>query len=774
VTSPNPTGIGAPVPRSEDERLLTGNGEYSDDFSLPDQLHAFIIRSPHAHANVGRIDRSRAEAIPGVAGVLTGQDFAADGFSPMPAWGNPRDVALKNRDGAEVFFTPLYPLAVDRVRRVGEPVAVVVAETASLAQDAAELVNIHYEVLPAVTTVAQAMAPGAAALWDEVPGNVSVDDVKGDEAATDAAFAKAAHVVRLETWNQRVTGVPMEPRAAVADIDSMSDRITLYAGGQGVNRFQNELARTLECDKSMLRVVSRDVGGGYGTRNHTYPEFAIVCWAAWRMKWPVKWVATRAECFLSDYAGRDLVTTAEIALDGDGRILAMRSENIQNIGTHTISFVPLARGPTVFNGVYDIPAAFVVSKAVFTNQTATASYRGAGRPESMFVIERLMDMAACRLGIDRLEIRRRNLIADDAMPYANPVGVTYDSGRFGRSLDMAVQAIDWAGFEARRAEAKRRGRLRGIGVANYIETATGYPQERVEMTVKPDGTVDLVMGTQSSGQGHETTYAQIISDWLGVPFFTVHLRTGDTDFVSMGNGSHSSRSMKLAGHLYRRTTDEIVARATAIAAHMLEAAAADIAFADGRFTVAGTDRAIGLFDVAAAAGGTSLPANLRGPLYAEAEIHESLPTYPNGCHACEVEVDPDTGAVEIVSYVGVDDVGRVINPMIVDGQTHGGIAQGAGQALMEICAVDEATGQVLAGSFMDYAMPRADLFPDFRLQFNEVPSPTTALGVKGGGEGGTTAAPPALVNAICDAAGIEHIEMPVTPELLWRAMRASC
>jgi carbon-monoxide dehydrogenase large subunit len=766
-----PTGIGAPVPRVEDFRLLTGAGAYSDDLNLPDQLHAVVIRSPHAHALLKGVDRAEAEAVPGVAAVLTGQDFLADGFSPMPAWGNPKDVALKNRDGSEIFFTPLYPLAVARVRRVGEPVALVVAETVAIAEDAAELVAVEYEPLPAVATVARAMAPGAPALWDEAPGNVSVDDEKGDRAATDAAFADAAHVVTLETWNQRVTGVPMEPRAAVADIDSLSGRITLHAGGQGVNRFQGELSRALECDRSMLRVVSRDVGGGYGTRNHTYPEFALVCWAAWRLKWPVKWTATRTECFLSDYAGRDLVTKAELALDADGRILAMRSDNIQNIGTHTISFVPLARGPTVFNGVYDIRTAYVTSKAVFTNQTATASYRGAGRPESMFVIERLMDLAAKRLGLDRVEIRRRNVIPDDAIPYANPVGVTYDSGRFGRSLEMAAEAIDWKGFEARRTEAAARGRLRGIGIANYIETATGYPQERVEMSVLPDGVVDLVMGTQSSGQGHETSYAQIVSEWFGVPFDAVRLRTGDTDFVSMGNGSHSSRSMKLAGHLYRRTTDEIVARAAAIAAHLMEAAVADVAFADGRFAVSGTDRSIGLFEVAAAADTDAVPADLRGPLYAEAEIHEPLPTYPNGCHACEVEVDPDTGRVEIVAYVGVDDVGRVINPLIVDGQTHGGIAQGAGQALMELCAVDEETGQVFAGSFMDYAMPRADAFPDFRLAFNEVPTPTTALGVKGGGEGGTTAAPPALVSAICDAAGLDHIEMPVTPERLWRAMR---
>ena len=773
-------GIGAPVPRVEDERLLTGRGRFSDDMSAPGQVFAVMLRSPHAHALIRGVDTDEAESAPGVVAVLTGADYVADGLRPMPAWGNPKDVELKNRDGSEVFYTPLYPVAVDKVRRVGECIAVVVAETVSQARDAAELIGVDYVPLAVAVGPVAAMADDAPRIWDEVPGNVSVDDVKGDEAATDAAFAGARHVVAMEFFNNRVTGVPMEPRAALGRHDAASDSFVLEAGGQGVIRFRNELAHVFEIQSENMRVISRDVGGGYGTRNHTYPEFALVLWAAKRCGRPVKWTCERSEAFLSDYAGRDLITRAELALDQDGRFLALRSENISNIGTHTVSFVPLARGPTVCNGVYVMPAAHAVSKAVYTNTTATASYRGAGRPESMFVIERLIDMAAAETGIDRIELRRRNMIPADAIPYANPVGVTYDSGDFGPSMEKVLSLIGWDGFAARRAEARARGRLRGIGLANYIETATGYPQERGEMEILPDGTVDLVMGTQSSGQGHETSYAQVVSDWLGVPFDAVRLRTGDTDFVAMGAGSHSSRSMRLAGHLYRQTADEIIARGKQIAAHMLEAAEADISFEDGGFRITGTDRTLSLFDIAAAAvaavdDGNDLPDDLQGPLRAAAEIAVPLPAYPNGCHAAEVEIDPDTGAVEIVRYAGVDDVGRVINPLIVDGQTHGGIAQGAGQALMEDCTYD-AAGQVLAGSFMDYGMPRADQFPSFDLAFNEVIAASTALGVKGGGEGGATGAPPAIINAIVDALtefGVRHIEMPATPERVWRAINAA-
>jgi carbon-monoxide dehydrogenase large subunit len=463
-----------------------------------------------------------------------------------------------------------------------------------------------------------------------------------------------------------------------------------------------------------------------------------------------------------------------MAIDGQGRFLAMRAENIANIGTHTVSYVPLARGPTVYNGVYRMPTAHVNSKAVLTNTTATASYRGAGRPESQFVIERLVDMAAAELDIDRVALRKRNLIPVDAIPYTNGVDVTYDSGDFAKSMDMALEMSDWDGFAERQQAAKARGRLSGIGMGNYIETATGYPLERAEMEIQPGGLVDLVMGTQSSGQGHETSYAQIVSDWLELPFDCVRLRTGDTDFVSMGSGSHSSRSMRLAGHLYRQTSEEIIDRAARIAAYVLEAAAEDLVYSRGSFTIEGTDRSLHLFDIAEIATGDKIPENLRGPLRAVAEISAPLPTYPNGCHVAEVEIDPETGIVEIVRYTGVDDVGRVINPLIVDGQTHGGIVQGVGQALMEHCLYDAESAQVVAGSFMDYCMPRADDVPSFDLANNEVLAPNNMLGVKGGGEGGTTAAPPALINAIVHALaeyGVRHMDMPATPEKIWRAIQ---
>ena len=766
------TGIGAALPRAEDRRLLTGEGRYSDDISRPGQVYVAMVRSPHAHAELFGIGRTAARAMPGVLAVLDGDDWRRDRLGPMPAWGNPKDVELKNTDGSAIFYTPLWPVARDRIRRAGEIVAIVVAETDEAAHAAAEAVEIDCKVLPAVVDPIAAREDGAPLLWDEAPGNLNLLDEKGSRDATDLAFARAATVVTFESWNQRVTGVPMEPRAALGEFKD--GKFLLEAGGQGVVRFRNELAQTFGVEPASVHVISRDVGGGYGTRNHTYPEFALVLWAAKRVGRPVKWVCDRSEAFLSDYAGRDLHMTAELALDAKGRFLALRNGNIANIGTHTVSYVPLARGPTVYNGVYDIPTAHIFSSGVFTNTTATASYRGAGRPEAMFLIERLVDIAAQETGIDRIELRRRNIISREAIPYRNAVGVSYDSGHFETSMDMAMEMIDWQGFAARRDAATARGRLRGIGLANYIETATGYPQERAEMEILPGGLVDLVIGTQSSGQSHETTFPQIVSEWLGVPYETVRLRTGDTDFVASGSGSHSSRSMKLAGHLYRQTADAIIERGIEIAAHLLEASVTDIVFSHGQFEVEGTDRRIHIFDVAGQATGEAIPENLRGRLRAEAEIAVPLPTYPNGCHATEVEIDPETGTVEIIAHVGIDDTGTVINPLVVDGQTHGGAVQGIGQALMEICAYDSDSGQLLAGSFMDYAMPRASDVPSFKLAFNEVPAPSTSLGVKGGGEGGTTAAPPAIVNAIVDALsgfGVRHIEMPATPERIWRAIR---
>ncbi|MPY73901.1 MAG: molybdopterin-dependent oxidoreductase [Alphaproteobacteria bacterium] len=772
------TGIGAAVLRVEDARLLTGRGSYTDDMNRPGQAYAALVRSDRAHARIAAIGVRAAAAMPGVLAVLTAADLRADGVRPLVAQGNPKDVELKNRDGAPIFYPAIDLLAADKVRRVGEAVALVVAETPVQAHDAAGHVAVAYEALPAVVDPRAALAPDAPRLWDETPGNLCVDDRKGDAAAVAAAFATAAHIARLEVVNNRVSGVPMEPRAAVAEYDTVTGLHTLHAGGQGVNRFQRELSAAFALPEERFRVVSRDVGGGYGTRNSLYPEFALAVWAARRLGRPVKWTGTRSEMALGDYAGRDLVTRAELALDADGKFLAMRTENIGNLGTHALSFVPIARGPTVTTGLYDIPLADVTTKGVWTNTTPVTAYRGAGRPEATFALERLIDLAAAGIGLDRIALRRRNLIAEDAFPYTNPLGVTYDGGKFRKSMAMALALSGWSDFANRRQEAARRGRLSGIGLANYVETSTGWPLERAVMEVLPGGRVDLVIGTQSSGQGHETTFRQIGSELLGVPFERIDFRFGDTLFVRDGSGSHSARSMRVGGHLFSQTRDEIVARGKAIAAHRLECAAEDVQFAAGRFVVAGTDRTIDLFDVAALANdeAADLPPGLKGPLRGVARIDKPMPAYPNGCHVAEVEIDPDTGAVALTRYSAVDDVGTVVNPVIVEGQVHGGIAQGVGQALWELVDYDPDSGQLLSGSFMDYVMPRAADFPMFDVGHNEVPTKTNLMGAKGGGEGGTTPAPAAVVNAIVDALsgyGVTHLDMPVTAEKIWRAMRGN-
>ena len=767
-------GIGDPVRRVEDARLLTGQGEYSDDYNLPGQAYAAVARSDRAHARIVSIDVDAAMAMPGVLTVLTGTDYRADGLRPLIAQGNPTDVALKNRDGSPIQYPPIDLLAMDKVRRVGEAVALIIAETPVQARDAAEHIHVDYDPLPAVSEPIAALAPDAPRLWDDAETNLCVDDQKGDVEAVAAAFASAAHVTRLDVINNRVTGVPMEPRAAVGDYNSESGEYFLYAGGQGVNRFQRELSAAFDAPMDDIRVVSRDVGGGYGTRNSLYPEFALVVWAAKRLGRPVKWTGSRAEMALGDYAGRDLITRAELALDSDGKFLAMRTENIGNLGTHALSFVPISRGPTVTTGLYDIPLADVVTKGVWTNTTPVTAYRGAGRPEAIFTLERIIDLAASEMGIDRAELRRRNLIAEDALPYTNALGVTYDSGKFQLSQDMAVDLSDWDGVPARKAATAAGGRLLGVGLANYVETSTGWPLERAVMHVLPEGRLDMVIGAQSSGQGHETTFRQIGAKFLGVPFECVDYRYGDTTFVKDGSGSHSARTMRVGGHVFSQTRDEIIERGKAIAAHVLECAVEDVQFAEGNFSVSGADLGIGLFDVARAAEErTDLPKHLQGPLRAVARIDKPMPAYPNGCHVVEVEIDPDTGAVAIMRYAAVDDVGTVVNPMIVDGQVHGGIAQGVGQALWEEVAYDPATGQLLTGSFMDYVMPRADQFPSFAVGHNEVPTPTNLMGAKGGGEGGTTPAPAAVVNAIVDALseyGVTHLQMPVTSEKIWRAI----
>lgn len=771
-------GIGRIVHRKEDVRLLTGAGCFSDDVNMTGQAYAVVVRSPHAHARIIAVEKADAMAAPGVLAVLTGADFLADGLHPIPHRtdpGSPPDIYLANRDGSDHTTVPQYPLPADKVRYVGDPVAMVVAETHAAAKDGAERVRIEYEILPAVTNTAAAAAPDAPRVWDETPSNICVDADVGDRAATDAAFARADHVVRLETWVQRVTGVPMEPRAAVGAYDAGTGRYTVHAGSGGVVRQKTELAGILGVPEDNIRVTARDVGGNFGTRNSFYSEFALVAWAARRIGRPVKWTCERQESFLSDHQGRDLLVEAELALDTEGNFLALRGSNTSNVGAYTLSFVPLTKGVEIMSAGYAIPAAFFRARAVMSNTPPTTPYRSAGRPEVIFVMERLVDLACRTHGFDPVEIRRRNLIPQSAMPYANPLGMTYDSGDYAGVLDMALALADPDGRAARRKAAKARGRLHGTGIASYMETSTGAPRERTEMTVCPEGRVDVVIGTLSAGQGHETSFAQLVTEWLGVPIETVRLITGDTDTVSVGGGSHSGRSMRLAGIIMGKASDEIIEKGRRIAAQVLEAAETDVSFADGRFTVTGTDRSIGIFETAAAAeAGDGLPEELRGPLDAECDETIRMAAFPYGCHVCEVEIDPDTGTVEIVHYAGVDDVGRAINPLILHGQAHGGIVQGLGQAMMEHAFYAPDSGQMLAASFMDYAMPRADNFPSFATEISEVPSPTNPLGIRAGGEGGTTPALAVYINAIVDALsdyGVTHIEMPATPERVWRAMR---
>jgi aerobic carbon-monoxide dehydrogenase large subunit len=769
--------IGQALTRKEDLRLLRGNGCFSDDVNLPGQAYAAMVRSPHAHARITSIDSKAARSMPGVLTVLTGADALAEGLKPVPhilVSASPPDITLHNRDGTPLGVAPHAILPADRTRFVGEAVVLVVAETLPAAKDAAERIIVDYEPLKPVVATRAAAEAVAPRLYDDM-ANTLVDADVGDTKATEAAFARAAHVARLETWVRRVTGVPMEPRAAVGVYDAATGRYTLHAGSGGVVRQKGELAGILGVAPDKVRVVCSDIGGNFGTRNSFYPEFALVVWAAKRLGRPVKWTCERHEAFLSDYQGRDLLVEAELALNERGRFLAVRTSNVSNVGAYSLSYVPLIKGCELMSSLYDIPIAHVRGRAVLSNTSPTTPYRSAGRPEAMFVIERLIDIAARQCGLDRVALRRRNLVPRKAFPYANPLGLTYDSGAYQETLDKALALGDWKGFAQRRREARRRGRLRGIGIANYIEATSGNPREWTGITVQPEGRVDVAIGTLSSGQGHETSFAQLITEWLGVPMNEVRLIQGDTDIVPVGGGSHSGRSMRMAGIVMGKATNDIIAKAKRIAAHVLEADAADIVLAGARCTVAGTDRAMGLYEIAAAATTRmDLPEDLRGPLGAECDETHRVCAFPFGCHVCEVEVDPETGAVELVRYAAVDDVGRAVNPLILHGQTHGAVAQGVGQALLEQCVYEPATGEMLSASFMDYAVPRADMLPAFDTELSEVPSVTNVLGIRAGGEGGTTPALGVVVNAVVDALaeyGVEHIDMPLTPERVWRAMR---
>ncbi len=778
-------GIGARVLRKEDLRFLTGRGEFVADLAVPDALHCAIVRSPHAHARIRSIDLGAAASAAGVVAVLAGADMAADGVGPMRSlW------AIRSHDGAPMAEPPRWALARERVRHVGEPVAIVLAERRGAALDAAELVEIDYEPLPASTASTDALAAGAPQLHADAPGNVCFRWQRGDPAAVERAFAQAAHTVELQLHNNRLAGCAIEPRAAVALPGPDGDSLTLYAATQVPHFVRRLVAEQLGLAELAIRVIAPDVGGGFGYKGKHYPEETIVAWAARRLRRPVRWVATRTESFVSDNQARDHVTRCALALDADGRFLGLRVETLANLGAYVSTVgaaIPSAIYTALLAGVYATPAIHASVTGVFTTTVPTDAYRGAGRPEACFVLERLADEAARALGIDRAEIRRRNLVPASAMPYKTPIGPTYDCGDFPRIFARALVLADYAGFAARRDAAAARGVLRGVGIACFVESSGVAPSklagalgaragffESAEVRIDSTGAVQASLGTHSHGQGHATTFAQVLASRLGVPFAKIRIVEGDTAAVPYGTGTFGSRSLAVGGSALDVAAKKIIEKGRRIAAHRLEAADADVGFAHGRFVVKGTDRGIAFAEVARAAHTAhDLPAGMEPGLQESAFYDPSNFAFSNGVHLCEVEIDPDTGVTRVVGYWAVDDIGTVVNPMIVEGQLHGAVAQGAGQALGEACVYD-AGGQLVSASFLDYAVPRADEFPE-PVSENDESQPCThnPLGAKGCGEAGTIAAPAAVVNAILDALaplGVDGIEMPATPHRVWQAI----
>jgi carbon-monoxide dehydrogenase large subunit len=765
-------GLSQSVRRVEDPRLLTGNGRYTDDIDLPGQAHGVVLRSPHAHARITALDTAPALAIPGVLAVITGRDLEAAGLGPVPCV-----IPLKNKDGSPRADTPRLALATDTVRHVGDPVAFVVADTPQAARDGAEAIGVDYDILPAATDLATAHEAGTPQVWASAPGNIAFDWEAGDKAATDAAFARAAHVTRLTVVNNRVVVASMEARAAVAAWDG--DRLTLHTNTQGSWLVRNLLANVVfKIDPATVRVVTPDVGGGFGMKLYLYAEHVLVAFAARQIGRPVKWASERTEAFLSDTHGRDNITLGELATDANGRFLALRTKNWANMGAYLNTFapfIPTGAGTKVLASVYGFEAIHANVLGVLTNTVPVDAYRGAGRPESNYLVERLIDTAARELGIDRIELRRRNMVPQSAMPYVTAMGQRYDSGDFAQLFGTALRKIDWNGFETRRAEAAARGKKRGIGVAYYLEATGGSATENAKVVFADDGMVDVYVGTQSTGQGHETAYAMLTHHELGVPLEKIRVKQGDSETLPDGGGTGGARSLYSEGQAILVTTASVVEKGKQAAAEHLEAAVADIEFtpAEGRFAVAGTDRAVGILDLAAAqrrrvtAGQSTIL--LDAMETAKIEAH----TFPNGCHVAEVEVDPETGVVSVPRYIVVDDVGHALNPLIVRGQVHGGVAQGLGQALMERTCYDNGSGQLLSASFMDYAVPRADDLPDIDVDLIEVTCETNPLGVKGAGEAGAVGSPPAVINALVDALGGKVVDMPATPESVWKALHAA-
>jgi len=781
--------IGASVKRKEDYRFLTGAGQYTDDIVLPQQTYGVFVRSPHAHARLGNVDAEGARAAPGVVAVFTGADLAAAQVGGLPCgW------LIHSTDGSPMREPPHPVLAVGKVRHVGDPVALVIAETAKAAKDAAELVTVDYELLPAVADTGRAADAGQPAVHDDVPDNVCYTWGHGDKAATDAAFAQAAHVTTLEIVNNRLVPNAIEPRAVNASYSRQDDSYTVYVANQNPHVERLLMAAfVLSLPESKLRIVAPDVGGGFGSKIFLYGEDVALTWASKRIGRPVKWTAERSESFVSDAHGRDHVTKAELALDRDGRFLAMRVHTTANMGAYLSTFassVPTILYATLLAGQYATPAIYAEVKAVFTNTVPVDAYRGAGRPEATYVVERLVETAARELGMDPAEIRRRNFI--HSFPYATPVGLTYDTGDYETCLARAIELADVAGFAKRREASKQNGKLRGLGYSCYIEACGLAPSkiagalgaraglfEAGEVRVHPTGTVTVFTGSHSHGQGHETTFAQVVADRLGMSIDNVEIVHGDTGRIPFGMGTYGSRSIAVGGTAIMKALDKIEAKAKRIAAHLLEAAASDIEFANGVFSVAGTDRAKTFAEVALAA---YVPHNypleeLEPGLDENAFYDPSNFTYPSGAYICEVEVDPDTGETRIERFTAIDDFGNVINPMIVEGQVHGGLGQGIGQALLERCVYDTDTGQLLSGSYMDYAMPRASDLPEFTVETSKgTPCTHNPLGVKGCGEAGAIGSPPAVINAIVDALaplGVKDLQMPATPHRVWSAIQAA-
>ena len=784
------TGIGAAVRRKEDLRFITGRGNFTDDISQHGQLYAAFVRSPHAHAVIKKVDIGKAKSAPGVVAVFTGADYKADGKGGLPCgW------LVNSKDGSPMKEPPHPPLVADIVRHVGDQVAVVIAKSRDEAAEAAALVNVDYDVKPAIVSLADATKPNSPQVWPDAPNNTCYDWHIGDKAATDAAFAKAHHVTKLDLVNNRIVPNAIEPRTYIAEYNKATDEYTLYTSSQNPHVIRLLMgAFVLSIPESKLRVVAPDVGGGFGSKIFHYAEEAVLTWAAGKLGRRIKWASDRSEAFVTDAHGRDHLTHVELALDKDGKFLGLRVSTVANMGAYLSTFsscVPTYLYGTLLAGPYSTPAIYGEVRAVFTHTVPVDAVRGAGRPEATYLLERVVDKAAREMKMDRVEIRRKNLIAADAFPYQTPVALQYDSGNYQATLDHALKLSDWAGFEKRREESKKRGKARGIGISTYIEACGIAPSavvgslgaraglfEAGTIRVHPTGSVTVLTGSHTHGQGHETTFSQVVSEYLGVDYNNVEIVHGDTSKIPFGMGTYGSRSLAVGGTALIKAMDKIIAKAKKIAAHLMEASAADIEFKNGTFTVAGTDKSKTIGEIALAA---YVPHN-----YPHAELEPGLEetafydplnfTYPGGCQICEVEVDLDTGVTEIVNFASAEDVGRIINPLIVEGQVHGGVVHGIGQALLEEAVYDNETGQILSGSYNDYAMPRADNVPSFKTGNDTTLCTHNPLGVKGVGECGAIGCPPAVINAVIDALtpyGVHDMTMPATPRRVWEALQAA-